>query len=307
LDQAPEAPTFMTHHRKSRLRKALLGLGFLLAALAGQLSAQEKSFLWKVDSDQNSLYILGSIHLLNKETYPLKQSIENAFEQSKKLVLEIDLRSAGAERVQQLMLQKSASADGTLLHQNVSTETYKTVAMRAKELGIDIRLLSPFKPWVVAITMAAMKLQKLGFDPQLGIDRYFAERAIQANKPTAGLETAEFQLDLFDQFSAKEQELLLRQSMNEMDHVERNVTEIVRAWKSGDVGSLESHLLAGMRDYPEIHRKVIDDRNRRWLPQIESLLARGENALIVVGAAHLVGKNGVIELLKGRGYSVEQQ
>ena len=100
---------------------------------------------------------------------------------------------------------------------------------------------------------------------------------------------------------------MLRQSMNEMDHLERNVTEIVRAWKSGDVGALEKHLLAGMRDYPEIHRKVIDDRNLRWLPQIESLLSRGENPLIIVGAGHLVGKNGVIQLLKGRGYRVEQQ
>ena len=296
----------MTRHRKSRLL-ILLGLCFLSAAWAGQLRAQEKSFLWKVDSDQNSLYILGSIHLLNKEAYPLKQSIENAFEQTKKLVLEIDLRSANSEKVQQLMLQKGASTDGSALHQNVTKETYESVATRAKELGIDIRLLNSFKPWIVATTMAAMKLQKLGFDPKLGIDRYFAERAIQSNKPMSGLETAEFQLDLFDQFSAKEQELLLRQSMNEMDHLERNVTEMVRAWKSGDVGSLERHLLAGMRDYPEIHRKVIDDRNRRWLPQIEGLLSRGENALIVVGAAHLVGNNGVIQLLKDRGYRVEQQ
>jgi uncharacterized protein YbaP (TraB family) len=95
--------------------------------------------------------------------------------------------------------------------------------------------------------------------------------------------------------------------MNEMDHLERNVTKIVRAWQTGDVRSLEGHLLAGMRDYPEINRKVIEDRNRRWLPQIEALLSRGENALVVVGAAHLVGNNGVIQLLKDRGYRVEQQ
>ena len=296
----------MTPHRKFRFL-TFLGLGLLSVALAGQLSAQEKSFLWKVDSHQNSLFILGSIHLLNKAAYPLKENIENAFEQTNKLVLEIDLRSANPEKIQQLMLQKSASTDGTLLQQNVSDETYESVARRAKELGIDIRLLNSFKPWIVATTMAAMKLQKLGFDPKLGIDRYFAERAIQSNKPTVGLETAEFQLDLFDQFSAKDQELLLRQSMDEMDRLERNVAQIVRAWKSGDVGSLEKHLLAGMRDYPEIHRKVIDDRNRRWLPQIEGLLSKGENALIIVGAAHLVGNNGVIQLLKGRGHKVEQQ
>jgi len=296
----------MTPHRKLRLL-TLLGICFLFLALTSQLNAQEKSFLWKVDSDQNSLYILGSIHLLNKETYPLKNNIENAFEQTNKLVLEIDLRSANPEKIQQLMLQKSASIDGTLLQQNVSDETYESVARRAKDLGIDLRLLNSFKPWIVATTMAAVKLQQLGFDPKLGIDQYFAERAIQSNKPTVGLETAEFQFDLFDQFSTKDQELLLRQSLAEMDRLERNVAQIVGAWKSGDVDSLEGHLLAGMRDYPEIHRKVIDDRNRRWLPQIEGLLSRGENALIVVGAAHLVGNNGIIQLLKGRGYKVEQR
>jgi len=296
----------MTLYKKSRLL-TLLGLCFLSLALVGQLSAQEKSFLWKVDSDRNSLYILGSIHLLKKEAYPLKQSIENAFEQTNKLVLEIDLRSANPERIQQLMLQKRASTDGAFLQRNVSDETYESVARRANELGLDIRLLNSFKPWIVATTMAAVKLEKLGFDPKLGVDRYFAERAIQSNKPTLGLETAEFQLDLFDRFSPKDQELLLRQSMNEMDRLEQNVAQIVRAWKSGDVGSLEKHLLASMRDYPEIHRKVIDDRNRRWLPQIEGLLSRGENALIIVGAAHLVGNNGVIQLLRGRGYKVEQQ
>ena len=293
--------------RKSRFLAAVLELGFLLAGLTGELRAQEKSFLWRVNSDQNRLYILGSIHLLKKETYPLKKSIEDAFEQTKKLVLEIDLSSANSQKIQQLMLQKSISTDGTMLHQSVSDETYQAVAKRAKELDIDIRVLSPFKPWVIAMTMAAIKLQQLGFDPSLGVDRHLAERAKQTDKPTAGLETAEFQLDLFDRFSAKEQELLLRQSMDEMDHVERNVTAIVQAWKSGDVGAVERHLLVGMRDYPEIHRKVIDDRNQRWLPQIENLLSRGENALIVVGAAHLVGKNGIIELLKDRGYRVEQQ
>jgi uncharacterized protein len=297
----------MMFRRKSRFLAAVLELGFLLAGLTGELRAQEKTFLWRVNSDQNRLYILGSIHLLKKETYPLKKSIEDAFEQTKKLVLEIDLSSANSQKIQQLMLQKSISTDGTMLHQSVSDETYQAVAKRAKELDIDIRVLSPFKPWVIAMTMAAIKLQQLGFDPSLGVDRHLAERAKQTDKPTAGLETAEFQLDLFDRFSAKEQELLLRQSMDEMDHVERNVTAIVQAWKSGDVGAVERHLLVGMRDYPEIHRKVIDERNQRWLPQIENLLSGGENALIVVGAAHLVGKNGIIELLKDRGYRVEQQ
>jgi uncharacterized protein YbaP (TraB family) len=297
----------MTRRRRSRLLGAVLKGVVLLAILTGELSAQEKSFLWRVHSNEHSVDILGSIHLLKKQSYPLNKALEEAFERSKKLVLEIDLRAATPEKIQQLTLQRSMSLDGSQLQQNVSKETYESAVKRAQELGVDIRVFSGLKTWVVAMTMAALKLEKLGFDPNFGIDRYFAGRATLSGKPTGGLETAEFQLDLFDRLSARQQELLLRQSLKEMDHLESNVAELVQAWKSGDVDTIERHLLVGMRDYPEIHRKIIDDRNQSWLPQIEDSLLRGENALIVVGAAHLVGKNGIIELLKRRGYIVEQQ
>jgi uncharacterized protein YbaP (TraB family) len=300
----------MTYRRKNRvIAAALLELLLLFAFLSrtGELGAQEKSFLWKVHSEQNSLFILGSIHFLKKESYPLKQIIEQTFDAAKTLVLEIDLGGTKPEKIQEMMLQKGVAPDGTPLQQKLSEQTYAAVSRRAKELGLDIRMMDPLKPWVVAMTMAAMKLQRLGFDPRLGVDRYLAERARQMGKPTGGLETAEFQLGLLDQLAASEQELLLRQSMDEMDHLEENIDRMVQAWKTGDVGGMEKLLLAAMRDYPEIRRKVIDGRHRHWLPQIEDLLARGENALVVVGAAHLVGANGLIELLKGRGYRVEQQ
>ncbi|MPZ75416.1 MAG: hypothetical protein GEU77_02735 [Deltaproteobacteria bacterium] len=298
----------MTPCNKSMIAAALrlvLLVGMMLGA--GELSAQEKNFLWKVHSEPHNLYILGSIHVLKKENYPLKKSIEETFDSTNKLVLEIDLRRAKPELVEQLAIRKGMNTDGTTLHQKVSKETYEMLAKRTKELGFDVAMLKPFKPWVVAMTMVAMKLQKLGFDPNLGVDRYLAERAKRADKPTVGLETAEFQIGLFDQLSARDQERLLRQSMSDMDHLEENVDEIVQSWKTGDIDGVEKLLLAGMRDYPEIHQKVIDERNRRWVPQIENFLSGGEKALVVVGAAHLVGKNGVIELLKGRGHRVEQQ
>ncbi|MEX0804265.1 MAG: TraB/GumN family protein [Candidatus Binatia bacterium] len=298
----------MTPCNKSMIAAALqllLLVGIMLGA--GELGAQEKNFLWKVHSEPHNLYILGSIHVLKKENYPLKKIIEETFDGTNKLVLEIDLRSAKPELVEQLAIRKGMNTDGTALHQKVSKETYEMLTKRTKELGFDVGMLRPFKPWVVAMTMVAMKLQKLGFDPNLGVDRYLAERAKRVDKPTVGLETAEFQIGLFDQLSARDQERLLRQSMSDMDHLEENVDEIVQSWKTGDIDGVEKLLLAGMRDYPEIHQKVIDERNRRWVPQIENFLSGGEKALVVVGAAHLVGKNGVIELLKGRGYRVEQQ
>lgn len=293
--------------RDKALARAAVKILLLLALSGGaELNAQEKSFLWKVQSEEHSLYILGSVHLLKKEHYPLPKIIEATFAKAERLVLEVDMAAASSEKTQQLALKRGLIADGSSLPQNVGAETYELVARRARELGLEPTVLSPFKPWFAAMTMAAVRLQKLGFHPELGVDRYLARRARDAGKPTAGFETPEFQIGLFDRLSARDQELLLRRSMDEMEYLEKNLDEILQAWKNGDTGTLEKHLLVGMRDYPQVHEKLIDERNLAWLPQIERLLARGESALVVVGAAHLVGKNGIVELLKGRGYRVEQ-
>jgi uncharacterized protein YbaP (TraB family) len=268
--------------------------------------AQEKSFLWQVRSEKNSIYILGSIHLLKKDSYPLKKSIEEAFEASNKLVLEIDLQSATPEKTRQMTLEKGLLRDGTTLAQSLSKETYELTERRAREMGVDLGALSPFKPWVVALTMVSLKLQKLGFDPAYGVDRYLAERARRRARPTGGLESLEFQIGLFDGMSLRDQEMMLREALKELDLLDGGVEQLVRFWTNGDVASVEELLLAGMREYPEVHARIIVERNRRWLPQIEKMLVEGENIMVVVGAAHLVGTQGVIELLKQRGYTVEQ-
>ncbi len=280
----------------------------LLAPLAilGQASAQEKSFLWRVRSEKNSIYILGSIHFFKKESYPLKKSIEQAVETARKLVLEIDLQSVTPEKTQQVTLEKGLFRDGTTLQQNVAKETYESTEQRARELGIDLRAMNPLKPWLVALTLTTMKLQKLGFDPSYGVDRYLAERAKRSGKPISGLESIEFQLGLLDGLSRRDQEMMLRETLKELDQLDQGVEQIVQLWMKGDVGSVEDWLLAGMREYPDLHEKIIVERNRRWLPQIEKMITQGENAIVVVGAAHLVGREGVIELLKQRGYTVEQ-
>jgi uncharacterized protein len=296
---------------ESKLRR-LVGLIFRLAvfaaafALVGESRGQEKSFLWQLQSGKGDIYILGSIHFLKRENYPLNPTIEKAFDSAKKLVFEIDFKGADSGTVQRLTLEKGLHRDGKTLQQNVSAETYSLAAKRAQELGLDIAALSPLKPWMVALTMTSLQLQKLGFDPNSGIDRYFAGRATTAGKPIAGLETAAFQIGLMDQLSASDQESMLRQSLREMDLLDKALDEIVRSWAAGDVPALEQLLLKAMREYPAVHQKVVVDRNRRWLPEIERLIKGGESALVVVGAAHLVGKEGVIELLKERGYTLEQ-
>jgi len=274
---------------------------------AAHVRADEKSLLWKVSKGSSSVYVLGSIHYLRSENYPLKKAILDAFETSKRLVLEIDLNATSGQAAQRLMLEKALFRDGTSLPQNISAETYQLAAERATQLGIDMGIFNPMKPWFAAINLIAIKLKALGLDPRRGVDQYLAGEAKRRGKPISGLETLDFQIGLLDQLSKQNQETMLRETVSELDLLDRNIDEIVRSWADGDEAVLAKLLLAGMVEFPEIHQKVIVERNRRWVPEIEKLLEQGSGALIVVGAAHLVGRDGVIEMLKTKGYSVEKK
>jgi uncharacterized protein YbaP (TraB family) len=289
--------------------RLILALLLLLAVSAGwrSIGAQERTLLWKVSQSDKSIFLLGSIHYLRKENYPLNQAILDAFDVSERLVLEIDLQNTPAGAAQRLTLEKAIYRDGSNLAQNVGQETYQLATKRAAELGIDMQVVQPMKPWFVALTMLAVKLQRMGLDPKLGVDHHLAERAKRDGKPTSGLETLEFQLGIFDQLSKREQELMLRETAGELERIDKNVKDIVESWLKGDGERLATLLLAGMRQYPELQQKLVIERNRRWLEEIAKLVEQGSNAMVVVGAAHLVGQEGVVEMLKARGFSVEQK
>ena len=292
----------------SRDIRLILTLVLLLAlSAAPSLGAQERTLLWKVSEGDKSIFLLGSIHYLRKENYPLNQAILDAFDASDRLVLEIDLQNTPADAAQRLTLDKAIYRDGSNLAQNVSQETYQLASKRAAELGIDMQVVQPMKPWFVAMTMLAVKLQRMGLDPKLGVDHHLAERAKRDGKPTSGLETLEFQLGIFDQLSKREQELMLRETAGELERIDKNVKDIVESWLKGDGERLAALLLAGMRQYPELQQKLVIERNRRWLDQIAKLVEQGSNAMVVVGAAHLVGQEGIVDMLKARGLSVEQK
>jgi uncharacterized protein YbaP (TraB family) len=288
-------------------RVLILAVSLAWLSIGQAIDAQEKTFLWRVSKDNHSLYLLGSIHYLRKENFPLRKSIIDAFDASDRLVFEIDLNRVSPDAAQRVTLEKAIYRDGQTLKQNVSQETYQLAEQHAAKLGIDMRVMGPMKPWFVALTLVAIKFQQIGLEPKLGVDHYLAERAKSSGKSTSGLETLEFQIGLLDQMSKPDQESLLRETVVELDLLDANINKIVQAWLTGDSQSLESLLLAGMKQYPEVHEKIIVERNRRWVPQIEKILAQGDGAMVVVGAAHLVGKDGVIEMLKARGYALEQR
>ncbi len=280
--------------------------GSILVPLSADSVAAEKRSLWRVRSKSNVVYLLGSIHYLKPQSYPLAQEMEAAFKDAKKMIFEINLESAEGGRAQQLMAAKGIYTDRTTLKDHVSPATYALAEKQLKELGLDIQIFNQFKPWFTALTVLALKLQAMGFDPGKGIDQYFFRKAKKEKKEVGGFETLEYQFSLFDGMPERVQESLLLQTLSGGDLTETAVDAIVKAWTAGDLQALETLLLQGLKEFPELYQRLIVERNRAWLPKIESCLSQNENYLVVAGAGHLAGKNGLIEMLTAKGYSVEQ-
>lgn len=269
--------------------------------------AAARDFLWKVSGPAGTVYLVGSVHLLTKDFYPLSPAIEAAFKDSDLLVEEVDFAELMSPDAQMRMLARGMLPGNTRLDAVVSPATFTLVTARAAELGLPVDPLKRFKPWSLALMLASLEWQKAGFDGELGLDRHFYDQARAAGKRVQGLETAEFQISRFDGMSMDQQERLLAGTLKDLDHEMANLTTLVQSWKAGDAAAIERIVLKDIGQDPVMYRRLLVERNRNWMPQIEQLLSRPRPVFVVVGAAHLVGPDGLVGLLKAKGYRVEQQ
>lgn len=297
----------MGFFRSKTLRLLAYAFLFFLASRSEEVqSFLGKSTLWKVSSGKNTVYLLGSIHALKNEHYPLKAPIEKAYEDSQVLVLEVDPGGMGDLAIQGAMLGRGMLPPGVTLAQSLSTSVYELAKSKTSELGLDIDVFQGFKPWLFALTLGMTKLQASGFNPVQGVDFYFYGKAADAGKPVKSLETMDYQLGLFDALSPENQEAFVFQTLKDLDVAEKEMDALVAAWSSGDTEALGSILLRNFRGQPDLYEALVAQRNRTWVLKIESYLNDDKNYLVVVGAAHLVGTEGVVELLRRKGYSIEQ-
>lgn len=269
---------------------------------AGQARADGHA-LWALHGKRNTVYVLGSIHTLRAGDYPLPAAVLDAYRNAKSLVMEIDPGELDAPEVQSEMLASAALPDGKTLAQVMGAERYARAAELARGLGFDLATFERFAPWFVAESISQLQLAQLGFDPQSGVEMYFLGRARTDGKPVAGLETAHDQLMLFESMPLKTQARYLISSLEQARDLPKEVDEMVRAWRRGDLGWFETELKSDLGSDPEVYQSLLLARNRKWIAQIERLLDDDENYLVIVGTAHLVGRGSVIDLLEKDGVS----
>ncbi len=284
----------------------ILSLLDLSAYARPAISQSHKSFLWRVQSKTGTIYVLGSIHYLKKEIYPLNKKIEDAFDKSDVLVVEANINDISKIDIQKFM-ETAFYTDNESLEKHVSKETYELTKKEFESLGIPLLIVNEQKPWFLALTLTSMELIKLGFDPNYGLDNYFLSKA-SGKKKIEELESIDYQINLFSKFSDNEQDLFLLYTLKDLNMLRQEVDNFTQAWTFGDTKSMESIITKKLEDkrISSIYEKLIYERNRNMASKIEDFLRQKKTHFVIVGAGHLVGNKGIIEMLRGKGYLVEQ-
>lgn len=290
--------------RQSFLRgldRGLVGV-LLLAILAGSAAARGTSSVWVMKGTKNTVYLAGSVHALPKNHSELPPQLESAYAASHSVVMEVDLDDMDPLEAVQFVTSRGTLPEGQTLADVIGAAGYVKVVKLATSLDVPEVVISKLEPWAAAMVLTQFALTRTGYDPQLGIDMQLAGRARTDGKTVDGLETVIDQLSIFDDRSFEEQTKFLLESADDAPLLSDDLRRLITAWRAGDVKALEKELDKERKTAPGLYDELLGSRNRKWLPKIEALLDGDQDVLVVVGALHFVGHDGLLELLSKDGH-----
>jgi uncharacterized protein YbaP (TraB family) len=267
-----------------------------------------RSFAWEISSDSTVVYLLGSIHVAQSGIYPLDKAIEEAFAGADNLVVEVDVTAVDETATVELLQQYGLYPDGDGLNQNMPKDIYDELNEYLMEFEVPLVLLDKFRPWVILITFEQLAYESLGYVAEYGIDNYFLEKAKVDEKQIIELESAEFQFEILSSIPDDVIIKVIEMDLDEMLTSE-DAEKLFTVWADGDRETMEELLFEGLISYPELepyYEATFSQRNFGMMQKIEEFLAGSETYFIVVGAGHLVGDEGLLQLLEDRGYTLEQ-
>ena len=291
-------------HARPSSRLGLILLGLLLCVTVRADGALHS--LWELHGKHNTVYLLGSIHVLRPNDYPLAPVVLDAYTHAGSLLMEVNLDEINSEQVQAEMLASATLSDGKTLPDVLGKQRYERAAALAHEIGVELSTFDQFAPWFAAEAISELQLTQLGFQPENGVEMYFMDRARSDGKSVDGLETVHDQISVFQNMSLDAQAEYLLSSLEQAHDLPKEVDSMVRAWQRGDTRWFESELQSDLGRDPDLYQSVLLARNRKWVPKIEALLNSDKNYLVIVGTGHLAGRGSVVDLLKKDGIVATQ-
>lgn len=274
--------------------------------LAQEKKESDKVCVWKVSDADNVVYLAGSVHLLRQSDMPIPGAYGQVYEDSEEVIFEVDMATM-SDPSTLLKLQKLGSLpEGETLEDHLSEKTMTALRAYLGASGVPAMLMEKLKPGMLLITISALEAMKLGASPELGLETTFYKLCVEDGKPSSGLETLEYQLSRFDELTDKEIDKELAEGLDKIDETAKMLGGLIGAWKVGDTEKMNQILTEQMVEDSPIQKLLLTDRNKNWIPAIEKALAGKKNTMFLVGAAHLIGEDSVVDILQKKGLKVEQ-
>jgi len=267
------------------------------------LADNGKPDLWSVEKNGKLSYLFGSIHLGLEDMYPLTDKVLNAYKSSDALTVEFDFKPEDQKKMLPLITRYGVDRTSPL-EQRLSPKTLAIYQKACKEQQLPCHQFVPLKPWLASLQIAIMNVKKLGYKAELGIDQYFMTMAHNTDKPVYSLESMDSQIQMLVGMNQEEQEMMLVQTLEETGDF---LKELLDSWKTGDDKTMTKLLMIESDDpiVIRMHKAIFDDRNVLMAKGIMERIVNGKTLFVVVGAGHMVGDNGIVEILKRNGYHVE--
>lgn len=286
------------------MRSNLFRVALILFIVFTTTGVWAESSVWVARSSQATVYLAGSFHALRASDYPLPAEFFSAYQNSRKIIFEVSPGETESPEYMEKFLSAAIYNDGTTLKEHITTAAYAKAESFCKERNYPLEQYQFFKPTFFVMTLTVSEMNKIGADPSKGIDYFFKEKAMQDGKVTGSLETMDQQLSLLTSMDASLGSDQILESIEELKQIEVMLGELLAVWRNGDEAKMEELYIKDLKLYPKLYQTLIVDRNNKWVRNIEGYLNSSGNTMVVVGAAHLVGADGLVNLLRKRGYKV---
>jgi len=262
--------------------------------------------VWQVSSGDNTIYLGGTVHLLRPTDFPLPAEYEQAYEASSEIYFEVDMQAMNEPAVQMKMATQLTYSDGRSLKTLLNSEAYTALSEYAAGVGLPMMVVEQLKAGMVVTMFQLLEFQRIGFTPQ-GVDTYFNEKARADAKSLGNFETIDEQIAMLGRMGEGYESEFILLSLEDMEEIEELMDPMIAAWREGNKDALAELFVDKMKEeVPQLYDSMLRQRNLKWFHQIQQMLMDSDTEFVLVGAAHLVGEDGLLGLLISSGYQVKQ-
>jgi len=282
----------------------IIPMSFVATAAEEDLNA--KPAIWSIEQDQSKVYFLGSVHLLPDDVKWYGGTLKEIVEEADEVVFEVHMTPEKQRHAQQLTLQNGMLAPGDSLSNYLSKDEMDFINEQALASGIPPASIINFKPWFASVALSVSAIIREGWNPDSGVDKYIEKNIASRDIKISALEKLEEQMATLYDHPLETQAEMLRDTIDQLKDIEKVTLDMIDSWSSGDEELMIESLIKPMFQQEDVYQKLLVQRNNNWIPVIEELLTKKQNTLVVAGAAHFVGEDGVIKLLSDKGYMIKR-